>query len=323
MVDGRVAKRKATQDGPSPPAQRPCHDTTSIHSLLRANSRERLYVHPICWTLRQPGLLCCHFTLEKVRVEKGDPPSRSVVQILRDQQPYKNPLYAVAQLLAPGTLAAKKFDVVHILPHSLPFFFGQREAARIPTDGLFAHHDALPSLAYITFDTIQTLRKKKVSRPPCGGANRPVWNIHQKRLRSLEPRNPAEDPYIVSILIALAQAQRQHTETKGRAARSFQVSQDRLSWGEAGLTHFPKVTVLATASIAECLYVYTATIPAEFLDRLDTPAQPLRVVPVPVKYCRISLIPGRKALKKLHHLICTGTCTLCVGEEQAGPGHAG
>ncbi|PWY71768.1 hypothetical protein BO94DRAFT_589836 [Aspergillus sclerotioniger CBS 115572] len=293
MVSVSVPKRKASHDPPSPDRDAPALPTiTSIHGLLRDNHRERLYVPPICWTARQPRLLGYYFARDKVLVEKGDPPSKLVVQNLRDQRPlYKNPIHAIAQLLRPGTLAAKQLDVANLLrpyslfrlaPDSLPFYFGQRIAAPIPIDAL------------------------NVCRPRGGRANKPVQNIHQKRLRSLEPRNPAEDPYIISILIALAQAQRQQTDTPKSTSRSFQV------------------TVLATVGIlADGVYVYTATTPTEFLDRLDAPSQPLSSCPVPVKYFRISLTPGRKALRKLHHLICSGTCTWCATEEPVGSGLAG
>ncbi|RAL04869.1 uncharacterized protein BO80DRAFT_441717 [Aspergillus ibericus CBS 121593] len=349
MVDGRVGMRPAAPDCPSP-------DATSINNLLRANSRERLYVLPICWTLRQPRLLGCHFTLEKIRWGKGDPPSKSVVQILRDQHPaYKSPIYAIAQLTLPGTLAAKKCDVANILrcynlfslgpDSSLSFSFAQREAALLPTDGIFAPPGAPPSLAYITFDFIQTLRKKTVYRPPGGRRNRPVVNLHQKRLRSLEPPNPAEDPYLIAMLIALAQAQRRqadtgerydgqstaHRQPRARTASAMDGMVPRapcLCGPEIGKTiqravQSFQVTVLATAgTVTECFYVYTATIPTEFLDRLDAPAQPLRSLPVPVKYFRIPLMPARKALGKLHHLVCNGTCPLCVEEVHAGSGRA-
>ncbi|PLB40592.1 uncharacterized protein BDW47DRAFT_101394 [Aspergillus candidus] len=84
-----------------------------------------------------------------------------------------------------------------------------------------------------------------------------------------------------------------------------------------------KVTVLTTpAGEVDFLCVYTATIPAEFLDRLDAPSQPLDSPCVSVKNFYISLKPARDALQNLHRLICTGSCSLCADAQPTDPGVA-
>ncbi|OGE47672.1 hypothetical protein PENARI_c039G09415 [Penicillium arizonense] len=124
-----------------------------------------------------------------------------------------------------STLVAKKSAVEDILDaynshisdrKCLPFYFNRRAAVMLATDGVFSNNSVAPSLAYITFDKIQTLRKKHVYTPPYKRVNEivnaPGLRIRQKRLDSLEPQNPAEDPYIVTILIALAQEQRRRRQ---------------------------------------------------------------------------------------------------------------
>lgn len=69
-----------------------------------------------------------------------------------------------------------------------------------------------PSLAYITFDEIQTLRGRHVYTPFGKRTSAPVHRVQQKKMKSLQPQNQAEDPYIVAILIALAQEQRQQRQ---------------------------------------------------------------------------------------------------------------
>lgn len=136
----------------------------------------------------------------------------------------------------------------------------------LSTDGVFSNNSVAPSLAYITFDKIQSLRKKHVYTPPYKRVNEivnaPGLRVRQKRLESLEPQNPAEDPYIVTILIALAQGQRRRRQqqegsqgagskiktknqtshvdadttldvAKLRTARSCSLSTDQMTWNKA------------------------------------------------------------------------------------------
>lgn len=91
----------------------------------------------------------------------------------------------------------------------MPFLYDSRLAVDLQTDGIFSCHSTSTCLAYITFDTIRELRSNYVYSPPCKKNNLPVLNVRQKRLRSLEPHDQATDPYIVAVLIALAQAQRE------------------------------------------------------------------------------------------------------------------
>ncbi|PLN75943.1 hypothetical protein BDW42DRAFT_179771 [Aspergillus taichungensis] len=65
--------------------------------------------------------------------------------------------------------------------------------------------------------------------------------------------------------------------------------------------------------------VYTATIGAEFLDRLDGPSQPLHSHCVSVKYSCILSSPAQDVLKQLHRLICISSCSLCAGVQPQIP----
>ncbi|KAJ5549662.1 hypothetical protein N7461_004360 [Penicillium sp. DV-2018c] len=158
-----------------------------------------------------------------------------------------------------STLVAKNSEC-------LPFYFNRRAAVKLSTDGVFSNNSVAPSLAYITFDKIQSLRKKHVYMPPYKRVNEivnaPGLRVRQKRLDSLEPQNPAEDPYIVAILIALAQEQRRRRQqqegsqgagakiktkdqtshvdaditlgvAKSRTARSCTLSAEQMAWNKA------------------------------------------------------------------------------------------
>ncbi|RAH63636.1 hypothetical protein BO85DRAFT_27375 [Aspergillus piperis CBS 112811] len=97
---------------------------------------------------------------------------------------------------------------------SLSFYFRQQPVASIWTEGVFSRNSTGPSLAYVTFDGIQSRRSKFVHNSPGKGFNEPVFRTCDKKQRSLQPKNNVEDPYIMGIIIALAQEQRQHRQRK-------------------------------------------------------------------------------------------------------------
>lgn len=70
----------------------------------------------------------------------------------------------------------------------------------------------VPVLGYLELTEIQHQRKLSLQPKPPRRAkwapNMPVWRLFQKRLLSVTPRPSEHDPYIVAVLIAMAQAQR-------------------------------------------------------------------------------------------------------------------
>lgn len=103
----------------------------------------------------------------------------------------------------------------------MSFYFSRQPVTKIRTEGVFSRNSSGPYLAYITFDGIHSLRKRYIHRPPYTLLNEPVFNTRNKKLRSLQPQKAAEDPYIMGVLIALAQQQRQQQQKeKLRAAET-------------------------------------------------------------------------------------------------------
>jgi hypothetical protein len=219
---------------------------------------------------------------------------------------------------------------------------------KLATDGVFSSNSVTPSLAYITFDNIQSLRKKHVYTPPYKIANVPGLRLRQKRLDSLTPQNPAEDPYVVAILIALAQEQQRRLQqqegSQGEGARI--IAKDQTShrcryheygslvlskYRANGLEHskffqgmFCAISDLARCFIqpkkgpgpspsgvaADALYIYTANIPCGFLDKFDEPPHYSPSCPVAITYRRVPLASSNM-LRKLHRLLCAGLCSFC------------
>lgn len=60
--------------------------------------------------------------------------------------------------------------------------------------------------------------------------NFPVLNVRWKQLRSLEPQDHATDPYVVAVLIALAQAQRERTKQQHLSEPDATGAANNLMW---------------------------------------------------------------------------------------------
>lgn len=73
-----------------------------------------------------------------------------------------------------------------------------------------------------------------------------------------------------------------------------------------------KVHVLAVSlAFAKYLYVYTATIPLDFLDKFDEPFRYSPSCPIKVNYHRITILRAY-SWTRLHRILCTGKCSYCI-----------
>ncbi|KAM6480709.1 hypothetical protein HDV62DRAFT_381276 [Trichoderma sp. SZMC 28011] len=113
----------------------------------------------------------------------------------------------------------------------------------------------------------------------------PEYRIAEKKRNNVRPVNEVEDPYIVAVLIALAQKQqrRQH------AVAGTQADTPNREDASDGESKAHEVFLLAhTAMDKPCLYFYTARVPSSFLDRLDYPSENIPSRPFRIKYHEIS-----------------------------------
>ncbi|GKZ42657.1 hypothetical protein AbraIFM66951_002349 [Aspergillus brasiliensis] len=225
---------------------------------------------------------------------------------------------AMVQLGGRRTLEVKKsaikeilgaYDVCPLSHEHLSFYFRRQPAATVWTEGVFSRNSAGPSLAYVTFDGIQ----------------------------SVEATNNVEDPYIMGILIALAQEQWRHSQRNEqhgeRAAECSIMQHDKGHTTNGASAETPtsprcgtdrsphdrsqclRVDVLATSGIRDdYLYVYTAFLSVAFLKNFDEPWRSSPSFPVVVEYHPISLRSPIKSLNKLHRVLCAESCRFCAGD---------
>ncbi|KAI3260490.1 hypothetical protein CBS147309_7597 [Penicillium roqueforti] len=332
----------------------------SIQAILRDNCGTRLYVRPIAWTSNQLRLLTCQFRPQKERRPQnpqtqpasqdpgfhGDRAADDAVQIKPVKGRSRRAMISANHLAGRFALDVKKaavktilgtYDIEYSDSDNLQFYFNRRAVARIRTEGVFTNNSVAPNLAYITFGKIQLLREKHVSYTPPRKRNRsnePGFRVWEKKLKLLEPQNPVEDPYIVAILIALAQGQRRAQQQESQGADSEIKPENQTSHVDADITSSAnsrtadscslsteqmarntansfKVQVLAHSGIvADTLYVYTANIDSEFLDKFDEPSHYSPSCPVTIKHSRVPLT-SPFVLRRIHRWLCPVSCSAC------------
>ncbi|KAK0655492.1 hypothetical protein B0T16DRAFT_397113 [Cercophora newfieldiana] len=261
----------------------------SINSILRANNRERIYQHPLRWSSRHLELLNCYFR-QKEAVCGSD---RSVEQ--SGQQPGAAKLTTAAILrvaelsLFKCTTEFRTLTIQYALEEhgirrsslNLPFWFHQQPVTTLETDGVFSSPDSTsPALAYLDLRSLESRRHKSIRLSTSTNRyNAPVSRLVQRERYRLRPETEVEDPYIVAVLIALAQSRRRlqnktgdNVDGLGKSAPCFEVHLLALS---------------AAGALSLCFY--TACIPATFLDRFDQPSRYFPSQSLSITYRRIPL----------------------------------
>lgn len=117
--------------------------------------------------------------------------------------------------------------------------------------------------------------------------NNPVGLRKEKLLHRLQPAMEAEDPYIIGILIALAQQQQRLRDENGAPPPTTGEKVYALFLPEAP---------------AEVMYFYKAVIPRAFLRKLEYPWEAHECPQVTVSYRSVDLTDPAKALGRIERL---------------------
>jgi hypothetical protein len=172
-------------------------------------------VHPLFWTLEHLYLLHCHFQHLDSDFTTSSLPSSAADKRLRVH----------SRLLANGSPIIKLISVGHLLRHQgsplekvdgSPTFRFARRYVHSPECHVFQVRrtdiQPPPIVGYYHYNNIARDREEAL-RPPSppshrdGCYNNPVRKIYQRRLRNVTPALWTEDPYLVCILLSLAQLQ--------------------------------------------------------------------------------------------------------------------
>ncbi len=158
-----------------------------------------------------------------------------------------------------------------------------------------------PMLAYINKAQLAAIRKSLygVLRGPEGNTNEPVARLQRLRSKLLMPKDAEHDPYIVAILIAMAQAHFYHeSSSRSSSQSSSQGSRKSVRIAPPSFRDI-KVQVITHDEGNDNnpnFVVYTATVTAAFLDRFLSPHKAPKLQPgehsgMDISYTPVSFWP--------------------------------
>ncbi|KAK0736349.1 hypothetical protein B0T21DRAFT_366758 [Apiosordaria backusii] len=280
----------------------------SISELISAYPRERLFVHPLLWTRRHLGLLGCEFSDDGIL---SPPPSPTTVlpSPTHNQSGIGNDNKATwverhfaeqysdtnkARCLATSErLHDKCWSLTQLLKEfecyrdQVRFRFACRVVANLPCKYLALSSQSpsprrgLAQLGYLHLAELARHRRIKLSRRSnnLGPPNPQDLHYIQKQLRLLTPNNRYEDPYLVALLIALAQkqAQGQRLGDRDRDNINDDDARHKLFGGATNVSS--QMLLVTSPGDTTWLHIYTSNISPEFLDKLDRPSRPSRPPP--------------------------------------------
>ncbi|KAF5251046.1 hypothetical protein FANTH_3807 [Fusarium anthophilum] len=232
--------------------------TKSLHRLCVENPR--FLVHPLFWTSEHLRVLHCHF--KQLDPSSAPPPfplppaprpashggpdlTEDLVRSLLNG-PYPDTRFSSFTLLMYPLSVVPFRPETHFFYNKLQLYVPECEVYR--TDNIY-EFEQQPIIGYFQYDGLIKQRERALtprSHPLPGASNLPCERLSQRRLRNLTPARWFEDPYLVCVLLSLAQLQ----------------CQKRKSMTE---TFFSSDTTDAL--------VFQADIPFKLLQALDNPTQ--------------------------------------------------
>ncbi|KAK4075266.1 hypothetical protein Purlil1_12696 [Purpureocillium lilacinum] len=223
--NAHCAPRYASYDAP---------EAGSLADIMRKNCRDRLYLPPVLWTQKHLTHLGCKVVAEELpkstrsghskplalQVSRG---GRATVKVINNTHQWA--VRAVERLCKSCVVEARASAVqdilaacnMHISRSSSPSLYFGPTAIELSVHAAFASEPgSSSSVAYIDIELLRLRREDYVRRRYAPRIveeenktrdNSPVCELIQKKVRRAQPKDQLEDPYVVAILIALAQHQ--------------------------------------------------------------------------------------------------------------------
>jgi hypothetical protein len=303
----------------------------SVNGLMRKHCKNRLYVRPLQWTAQHLELLGYRFVRKGNQKFRGHskqnslqlPSKARILEAIEDILIHREPVPEFAALISNAFITAFLKDCHLIqLRYRLAFRFKRQFVATARQNGLFSHPDrsSRATLAFLDLEDVSQRRNRIIglSRPK-RAFDDPVRRIKLTQRRRIEPLCEAEDPYIVSVLIALAQGlQRQRPPQK----ESANGHDERLEEPVAATKPDPDNTVLppqiltdtnfevrliALSKDSRILYFYKASIPSVSLDALNEPSHyHENTNGVQISYHAVRLKACKESVQSIQDIISRG-----------------
>ncbi|KAH7316816.1 hypothetical protein B0I35DRAFT_434052 [Stachybotrys elegans] len=305
----QVHSTSSSQPIPKPapfPTLKP--EAGSILAIVQENSPRELYVSPLLWSEKHLELLQCRFlrrkipSYEKVTVVPSKPQSSSAeheLEWLDSRTPLDWAARAAEHIpgcyvestrtsLVTSILAVCSYKRADASSPTFRFDNGHYKT-KLATSALYTL-DSVPSLAYLDLSRLKSVR----------AAYRFRRRKRMKFLRNVvsDPETPPTDPFIVAVLIALAQGQ-QKAETRRTSGPGSNTPrlQGKGAPPAGQIEQQPPrilryVHVLATPhGRTPSLYLYTAFIPPAFLSKFSQPRKASPHDTITIFSYRLSLGP--------------------------------
>ncbi|KAM0260890.1 hypothetical protein ACHAQJ_002509 [Trichoderma viride] len=317
----------STTHSQSPPAP------LSLNGITRRYCREELIVSPIRWTGRHVELLQFSFTelipepvtaATTVVTEKDYSEEKSGTRHLKDFFDfYYKPLMREQGIWLLITTDACPL-VIYTPPvrltfgssidknlHSMAFYL------KDSTTGIKEHK--LPVAALVDQGRIEELRKDYLGISRCKQWchwNRPMCRLYEKKWKKLMPPVMLHDPYIIALLIGLAQQKRRYLReinSPEEAMTGKLLSQVVHTYNSRG-----RCKQKGEESYWGCLFLYQADIPSSLLDMFERPNVPPPESPsVEVRIIRVNYLPLATFRARLLELMLPGTAAATAAAEEA------
>ncbi|KAM5347035.1 hypothetical protein ACJ41O_010040 [Fusarium nematophilum] len=282
----------------------------SVEALALEQFRSGYITNPLAWLLHDTQLLGCYFLSEHASRQLpdfgswdtyGPAPTGTVL----DNVPRNSPLWSSVQTLVDAAVMAVEYLTG---PSALWLSFPESEADLLAPFGLlpdgspplqfrysndirtmldiplvFFHNSSpmrLPKVAYLDMDMVKSCRR--------------YWAQGGELYEAVKPEDAFQDPYIMGVLIALAQKQKQIIDTLQPGVQPSALLGPRAF----------RVYAVATAQCDGALHAYRANISEDFLNKLDPPSRFSVSRPVTVAHYRIVDQDPRQVLQELGEVLC-------------------
>ncbi|KAL7938260.1 hypothetical protein V8C35DRAFT_291416 [Trichoderma chlorosporum] len=254
---------------------------TSLYGIIRQHCREELIINPVRWTARHLELLQCSF--EQLLPEPLTPAKFAVTQNDYDAQfsgtPHLHEFFhyyykvlcreqGIRLLLTSDGCPLGAYDAIYM-------YFDGYVIKRLECVSLCLKHSLglgyrheRPVVAFIDRGHIEMKRQESIGYRNMY-YNPPMLRLFNKRWKKTCPPVPVYDPYIVALLISVAQQKRRHfqeiyCDKEISSGKIFsQVLSSFYSKGECNIK--------GEEAYMGWLYLYQANIPLSFLDMFDNP----------------------------------------------------
>ncbi|UKZ74576.1 hypothetical protein TrVFT333_002246 [Trichoderma virens FT-333] len=248
----------------------PSDEPLSLYAIAIRHCRERLIVQPLAWTNRQLELLQCSFS----EPSAASPALQSNFICRNDGTIFLNNFFRLQPIWPTWPSRETAIRMLLASPDcpleasiNLRVYFGNRRSKKLPCSVFYPRCD---NSSGEPIKDVSPLAPSSISsydveaEPPLKAIRLILWKRHS-------PACPLKDPYIVAILIALAQRQKFIMSECGRTVGAE--------------TIFP-VKLLLTSDDRNSFHLYSANIPSSFLNMFEHPKvpPPPDVVTVVVKF---------------------------------------